>query len=111
REQQPAGRGHLAARSRLPLGGVNPERLEELAPRKVRKRLGESTFERDPEEHDACGAVAETTRRTDGQRQREGGPVLLRIHPLLVARRRLVPVIAVEARAHGEDVADGDAAL
>jgi hypothetical protein len=47
----------------------------------------------------------------DGEIECEPDQVLLRIHQLLVAGRGAVPVVALEAGAHGEEVSNRDRAL
>jgi hypothetical protein len=98
----------LSERSEVPLGSVDPERLEQLALRERRKRLAEGALEADPERDDACGAVAERPLLPELQPEREREPVPLRVHELLVAGRRVVPVVALEAGAHRQQVAERD---
>ena len=111
RQLQSARSGGLAARRLRPMPAVDAERREQLALREVRQRLAERTLERDTETDDARGAVAEAPRLAHGKAEREADPVVGRVHPLLVAGRCIVPVVALEAGAHGQQVAQRDRVL
>src|SRR5579884_767117 len=91
RQEEPAGRGGLPERCLLPFGPVDPERLEQLSPRERGQRLADCALEPDAERDDAGGAVAERPLLAQRQAEREREPVLLRVHPLLVAGRVVVP--------------------
>jgi hypothetical protein len=92
----------------VPLGAIDPERVEQLALCERGEGLAERPLQRDPERHHARGAVAERPLVGERQPEREREPILLRVHELLVAGRRVVPVVALETGAHRQQVTESD---
>ena len=108
RQQEAARVGRLPQGCVLPLGPVDSERIEQLPLREGRQRLADGALQADPERDNTGGAVAERPLVAKRQAEHEAEPILLRVHELLVAGRVLVPVVAVEARAHRQQVAERD---
>ncbi len=113
-----------ALRGPCPLHPVDAEGSEEHVVREALERHVHRALEQEPERGDAGGAVAEAPAvlavpRTGGERgeaadgevEEEPWPVLDEVHPLLVPAAELVPVVALEERAHGEEVLDREPVL
>ena len=108
----------------VPLRAVDPERLFQRLVRERLQRLAAGALDHRAEQETAGGAVRERApvravlrpghpRREalDRQPQHEAGPVLAYVHAFLVAVGKRVFVVAVQQRAHGQQVFDGDAVL